>query len=145
MAVSPIGRSTSPWASRWTGSGTSWGCGSVTAARAPSCWLHVLTEIKNRGVGDVCIVVCDGLQGLPDAIATVWPAAVTQTCVVHLLPKQLPLRLSPRLGRHRPRPTAGLYRRHRGGRTGSAGSVRGGLGGPLPGHRPAVGARLGRV
>jgi Transposase, Mutator family len=35
---------------------------------------HVLTEIKNRGVGDVCIVVCDGLQGMPDAIATVgWP------------------------------------------------------------------------
>jgi transposase-like protein len=48
-------------------------------------WLRVLTEVKNRGVGDVCIVVCDGLQGLPDAIATVWPAAVTQTCIVHLL------------------------------------------------------------
>jgi transposase-like protein len=48
-------------------------------------WLQVLTEIKNRGVADVCIVVCDGLQGLPDAIATVWPAAVTQTCIVHLL------------------------------------------------------------
>jgi len=48
-------------------------------------WLHVLTELKNRGVGDVCIVVCDGLQGLPDAISTVWPAAVTQTCIVHLL------------------------------------------------------------
>jgi putative transposase len=48
-------------------------------------WLHVLTEIKNRGVGDVCIVVCDGLVGLPDAIATVWPQAITQTCVVHLL------------------------------------------------------------
>ncbi len=48
-------------------------------------WLRVLTEIKNRGVGDVCLVVCDGLKGLPDAIGTVWPAAVTQTCVVHLL------------------------------------------------------------
>jgi putative transposase len=48
-------------------------------------WLHVLTEVKNRGVGDVCIVVCDGLQGLPDAISAVWPAAVTQTCIVHLL------------------------------------------------------------
>jgi putative transposase len=48
-------------------------------------WLHVLTEIKNRGVADCCIVVCDGLQGLPDAIATVWPKAITQTCVVHLL------------------------------------------------------------
>jgi putative transposase len=48
-------------------------------------WLRVLTEIKNRGVGDVCLVVCDGLKGLPEAIATVWPQAVTQTCVVHLL------------------------------------------------------------
>jgi putative transposase len=45
----------------------------------------VLTEVKNRGVADVCIVVCDGLGGLPDAIATVWPKAITQTCVVHLL------------------------------------------------------------
>jgi transposase-like protein len=48
-------------------------------------WLHVLTELKNRGVGDVCITVCDGLKGLPDAISTVWPQAVTQTCIVHLL------------------------------------------------------------
>ncbi len=48
-------------------------------------WLRVLTEIKNRGVADVCIVVCNGLTGLPDAIATVWPQAITQTCVVHLL------------------------------------------------------------
>ena len=31
-------------------------------------WAHVLTEIKNRGTLDVCIVVCDGLTGLPDAV-----------------------------------------------------------------------------
>jgi transposase-like protein len=48
-------------------------------------WLHVLTEIKNRGVNDVLMVVCDGLTGLPDAIANVWPQTITQTCVVHLL------------------------------------------------------------
>ena len=48
-------------------------------------WLRVLTEIRNRGVQDVCIVVCDGLKGLPEAIATVWPQAITQTCIVHLL------------------------------------------------------------
>src|SRR3954452_16064898 len=48
-------------------------------------WLHVLTELKNRGVNDVLMMVCDGLPGLPDAIATVWPATITQTCVVHLL------------------------------------------------------------
>lgn len=48
-------------------------------------WLHVLTELKNRGVADVLMVVCDGLTGLPDAITTVWPRTITQTCVVHLL------------------------------------------------------------
>jgi transposase-like protein len=48
-------------------------------------WLGVLTEIKNRGVDDVCIVVCDGLKGLPDAITTCWPLATVQACVIHLL------------------------------------------------------------
>ena len=48
-------------------------------------WLRVLAEVKNRGTRDVLMVVCDGLKGLPDAIAQVWPQAVTQTCVVHLL------------------------------------------------------------
>jgi putative transposase len=48
-------------------------------------WLRVLTEIKNRGVADVCMLVCDGLKGLPDAVNTVWPQTVVQTCIVHLL------------------------------------------------------------
>ncbi len=48
-------------------------------------WLGVLTELKNGGVGDACMVVCDGLKGLPDAIGQTWPEAVVQTCVIHLL------------------------------------------------------------
>jgi len=48
-------------------------------------WLSVLTEIKNRGVEDVCLTVCDGLKGLPEAITTVWSLAVVQTCIVHLI------------------------------------------------------------
>jgi putative transposase len=48
-------------------------------------WLRVLTEIKNRGVADCCIVVCDGLKGLPDAVDAVWPQTIVQTCIVHLL------------------------------------------------------------
>jgi putative transposase len=48
-------------------------------------WLHVLTEIRNRGVNDVLMVVCDGLKGLPDAVEQTWPQTITQTCVVHLL------------------------------------------------------------
>jgi transposase-like protein len=48
-------------------------------------WLSVLTEIKNRGTADVCIVVCDGLKGLPEAIGAVWELATVQTCVIHLI------------------------------------------------------------
>ena len=48
-------------------------------------WVRVLSEIKNRGRDDVCMVVCDGLKGLPAAIETVWPQTITQTCIVHLL------------------------------------------------------------
>jgi putative transposase len=48
-------------------------------------WLAVLTELKNRGVADVCIAVCDGLRGLTEAITTVWERAVVQTCVIHLI------------------------------------------------------------
>uniref|UniRef100_UPI0038CD6203 IS256 family transposase n=1 Tax=Nonomuraea corallina TaxID=2989783 RepID=UPI0038CD6203 len=59
----------------WTGDG----------GEGAKYWLQVLTEIKNRGVADACMVVCDGLKGLPDAIETVWPRALTQTCVIHLL------------------------------------------------------------
>ena len=33
-------------------------------------WLQIFTELKNRGVEDVLIAVCDGLKGLPEAITT---------------------------------------------------------------------------
>ncbi|WP_375336049.1 IS256 family transposase [Nocardia sp. SYP-A9097] len=48
-------------------------------------WLQILTELKNRGIEDVCMLVCDGLKGLPEAIGQTWPTAVVQTCIVHLL------------------------------------------------------------
>jgi transposase-like protein len=48
-------------------------------------WLSVLSELKTRGTQDVLIVCCDGLKGLPQSIEAVWPDAVVQTCVVHLL------------------------------------------------------------
>ena len=48
-------------------------------------WLGVLTELKNRGVEDVCIVVCDGLKGLPESITTTWELATVQTCIIHLI------------------------------------------------------------
>ena len=48
-------------------------------------WARVLTELRNRGVQDVLMLVCDGLKGLPDAVNTVWPQTIVQTCIMHLL------------------------------------------------------------
>ncbi|MDR6508376.1 transposase-like protein [Arthrobacter oryzae] len=48
-------------------------------------WLQVFSELKNRGVEDVLIAVCDGLKGLPEAITTTWERTVVQQCIVHLI------------------------------------------------------------
>lgn len=42
-------------------------------------WTGVLTELRNKGVRGVLIVCCDGLTGLPDAIAMAWPKAIVQS------------------------------------------------------------------
>jgi transposase-like protein len=47
--------------------------------------MAVLTELRNRGVADVFFLVCDGLKGLPDLVAAVWPATIVQTCIIHLI------------------------------------------------------------
>ncbi|OEJ49564.1 transposase [Streptomyces agglomeratus] len=57
----------------------------IWAGEGAKYWLHVFTELKNRGLDDVLMLVCDGLKGLPEAVETVWPRTIVQTCVVHLL------------------------------------------------------------
>ena len=48
-------------------------------------WAKVLTDLRNRGVADILIACCDGLTGLPDAIRSIFPNTVVQTCVVHVI------------------------------------------------------------
>ena len=48
-------------------------------------WMNVLADLKNRGVADVFFIVCDGLKGLPDSVDSVFPQAIVQTCIVHLI------------------------------------------------------------
>ena len=56
-----------------------------TTGESAKFWMSVLSELKSRGVADVCIVCCDGLTGLPEAITVTWPQAIVQLCVVHLI------------------------------------------------------------
>lgn len=48
-------------------------------------WLGVLNEIKNRGVDDILITCIDGLTGFSEAIKVVYPDAVIQRCVIHVV------------------------------------------------------------
>jgi putative transposase len=52
-------------------------------------WLKVVNELKARGVNDILIAVVDGLKGFPEAITSVYPETIVQTCIVHLIRNSL--------------------------------------------------------
>lgn len=55
----------------------------IGEAEGASFWLSVMTELKNRGVQQICIACVDGLKGFTEAIKTVYPDIEIQRCVVH--------------------------------------------------------------
>jgi putative transposase len=56
-----------------------------TGGEGAKFWMSVLIDLKNRGIRDVFFLVCDGLKGLPEVVSNVWPQAIVQTCIVHLI------------------------------------------------------------
>lgn len=52
-------------------------------------WMTVLNELKNRGVQDILVLCADGLTGLKDAIAAVYPKTEYQRCIVHQIRNSL--------------------------------------------------------
>ncbi|MEO5766043.1 MAG: IS256 family transposase [Casimicrobiaceae bacterium] len=52
-------------------------------------WMKVFNDLKTRGVQDVLIAVTDGLKGMGEALAAVYPATTLQTCIVHLIRNSL--------------------------------------------------------
>lgn len=50
-----------------------------------SFWASVFNGLKTRGVEDILIAVTDGLKGMTEAIETVYPQTLHQTCIVHLI------------------------------------------------------------
>ena len=52
-------------------------------------WMKVFNDLKTRGVLDILIAVTDGLKGMPEALAAVFPATTLQTCIVHLIRNSL--------------------------------------------------------
>lgn len=58
---------------------------SVGETESASYWMGLLDELKARGVQDICIACVDGLSGFKQAIQAVFPHALVQRCLVHLI------------------------------------------------------------
>jgi len=61
----------------------------IENAEGAKFWMKVFNDLKTRGVADILIAVTDGLKGMPEALATVFPATTLQTCIVHLIRNSL--------------------------------------------------------
>lgn len=48
-------------------------------------WLGCLTDLKNRGLGDIFVACIDGLSGFAEAIHAAYPRTKVQLCIVHLV------------------------------------------------------------
>jgi len=105
----------------------------------------MLTDLRNRGILDVCIVCCDGLKGLPEAIVATWPQATVQTCVVHLVRNSLRYASKKVLGPDHARPQTELQRPHRRSGPDRVRSVRRHLGTAVSGDGRDVATLLARV
>jgi putative transposase len=57
----------------------------VANSEGAKFWLHVLTELKNRGVRDIFIGCVDGIKGFPEAMEVVFPRTQVQLCLVHMV------------------------------------------------------------
>ena len=105
-------------------------------------WLKVVNELKARGVNDILIAVVDGLKGFPEAITSVFPQTLVQTCIVHLM-EQPGVRVLEGPQGDPARHQGDLPRRERRDGDGPARGVRGRMGQALPGDRPGLAPGLG--
>lgn len=108
-------------------------------------WLQIFSELKNRGIVDVMIAVCDGVKGLPEAINTTWEHTVVQQCIAPPDPQQLPLRQPAAPRRDREVPQTGVHGPVRASGQGPVCRVRHRVGRPVSGDRAAVAQRVGAV
>jgi putative transposase len=61
----------------------------IESSEGAKFWMKVFNDLKTRGCQDILIAVTDGLTGIGDALAVVYPATTLQTCIVHLIRSSL--------------------------------------------------------
>ena len=61
----------------------------IESTEGAKFWMKVFNDLKTRGCNDILIAVTDGLKGMAEALAVVYPATTLQTCIVHLIRNSL--------------------------------------------------------
>ena len=61
----------------------------ISKSEGANFWLSVLTDLQTRGVNDILIACTDNLTGFSDAILSVFPETIVQSCVVHQIRNSL--------------------------------------------------------
>jgi putative transposase len=61
----------------------------IESTEGAKFWMKVFNDLKTRGCQDILIAVTDGLSGMGEALAVVYPATTLQTCIVHLIRSSL--------------------------------------------------------
>ncbi len=57
----------------------------IDESESAAQWLKIFDEIKSRGVEDVLFISMDGLKGLEEGAHSIFPDAIIQRCIVHLV------------------------------------------------------------
>ncbi len=57
----------------------------IAESENKSQWMQIFDELKVRGVEDIGFISMDGLPGLKDGSKTIFPKAVVQRCIVHMI------------------------------------------------------------
>ncbi|MBP6068564.1 IS256 family transposase [Bacteroides sp.] len=61
----------------------------VSENEGANFWLSVLTDLKARGLNDILIACIDNLTGFSQAISTIFPQVIIQSCIVHQIRNSL--------------------------------------------------------
>ena len=55
----------------------------VSESESASFWLSVMQDLQLRGVEDMLIACTDNLKGFSEAISSIFPQTIVQSCIVH--------------------------------------------------------------
>ncbi len=55
----------------------------VSGSESASFWLSVMQDLQLRGVEDMLIACTDNLKGFSEAISSIFPQTIVQSCIVH--------------------------------------------------------------